>query len=140
MSTTVHRGLFPRAESLQPEEAETEVIRRASAGDEEAFRMLVSRHRAHAFAIALRITRSPEDAEDVVQQAFVRAWHALGQFRAESAFGTWLHRIVARRALDRAGEMKVRRDREERPMLPPFRRPIRSTLAGTSSSSGGWSG
>jgi RNA polymerase sigma-70 factor (ECF subfamily) len=75
--------------------------------------MLMDRHRAHAFGIALRITRSREDAEDVVQQAFVRAWHFIGQFRAESTFGTWLHRIVARRALDRASQMKARRDREE---------------------------
>lgn len=94
-------------------EGEQDVILRARAGDEDAFRMLMDRHRDHAFAIALRITRSPADAEDVVQQAFVRAWHALGQFRAESAFGTWLHRIVARRALDRASQIKVRRERED---------------------------
>lgn len=92
---------------------EQDVILRARAGDEDAFRMLMTRHRDHAFAIALRITRSPQDAEDVVQQAFVRAWHALGQFRAESSFGTWLHRIVARRALDRASKMKVQRERED---------------------------
>ncbi len=93
--------------------AERDVIARARRGDEDAFRLLMDRHRDHAFAIALRITRSPQDAEDVVQQAFVRAWHALGQFRADSAFGTWLHRIVARRALDRASEMKARRERED---------------------------
>jgi len=93
--------------------AERDVIDRARGGDEDAFRLLMNRHRDHAFAIALRITRSRQDAEDVVQQAFVRAWHALGQFRADSAFGTWLHRIVARRALDRASEMKARREREE---------------------------
>ena len=92
---------------------ERDVIERARGGDEEAFRLLMDRHRDHAFAIALRITRSPQDAEDVVQQAFVRAWHALGQFRADSAFGTWLHRIVARRALDRASAMKARRERED---------------------------
>ena len=88
-------------------------LARARGGDEDAFRLLMDRHRDHAFAIALRITRSPADAEDVVQQAFVRAWHALGQFRAESAFGTWLHRIVARRALDRASQLKTRRERED---------------------------
>jgi RNA polymerase sigma-70 factor (ECF subfamily) len=94
-------------------DAEHEIIRRACAGDEDAFRMLMDRHRARAFGIALRITRSREDAEDVVQQAFVRAWHALAQFRAQSAFGTWLHRIVARRALDRVSQIKVRRERED---------------------------
>jgi RNA polymerase sigma-70 factor (ECF subfamily) len=94
-------------------DAEHAVIRRARAGDEDAFRMLMDRHRARAFGIALRITRSREDAEDVVQQAFVRAWHALAQFRAESAFGTWLHQIVARRALDRVSQMNMRRERED---------------------------
>jgi RNA polymerase sigma-70 factor (ECF subfamily) len=94
-------------------EPERDVVLRARKGDEEAFRILMNRHRDRAYAIALRITRSPQDADDVVQQAFVRAWHALGRFRAESTFGTWLHRIVARRALDRASELKTRRDREE---------------------------
>jgi RNA polymerase sigma-70 factor (ECF subfamily) len=74
--------------------------------------MLMDRHRDRAYRLALRITRSPEDAEDVAQQAFVRAWHALGQFRGESAFGTWLYRIVARRALDRASQTKARQTRE----------------------------
>jgi RNA polymerase sigma-70 factor (ECF subfamily) len=113
MSATVHPRALPRQERDQPGDAEQEVIRRACSGDEDAFRVLMDRHRAHAFGIALRITRSAEDAEDVVQQAFVRAWHYLPEFRSESTFGTWLHRIVARRALDRASQMKTRRGREE---------------------------
>lgn len=92
---------------------EHEIVRRAAAGDEDAFRMLMDRHRPHALALALRITRSRADAEDVVQQAFVRAWHALDRFRFDSAFGTWLHRIVARRALDRASRLKLFRSRED---------------------------
>ncbi|HEV7766626.1 MAG TPA: RNA polymerase sigma factor [Thermoanaerobaculia bacterium] len=102
------------------ETAEQDVIARARGGDEDAFRLLMNRHRDHAFAIALRITRSPQDAEDVVQQAFVRAWHALGKFRADSTFRTWLHRIVARRALDRATELKTRREREDDTADPAF--------------------
>src|SRR6185503_8006397 len=50
----------------------------------------------------LRIVRTRDDAEEVAQDAFVRAWRALPSFRGESRFGTWLHRIVVRRALDRA--------------------------------------
>jgi len=94
-------------------EGEQELVRLASSGDETAFRMLIERHSAHALGLAMRITRSREDAEDVVQQAFVRAWHALPRFRAESSFGTWLHRIVARRALDRVSSMQQRQAREE---------------------------
>jgi RNA polymerase sigma-70 factor (ECF subfamily) len=107
-----------------PADTELEVLRRARAGDEDAFRTLMDRHRAQAFGIALRITRSPADAEDVVQQAFVRAWSALGQFREESSFGTWLHRIVARRALDRASQMKARREREDDTDLATLSLPI----------------
>lgn len=74
--------------------------------------MLVERHQSRAFALALRIVRSPVEAEDVAQEAFLRAWHALPRFRGDSSFGTWLHRIVARRALDRAVSLRDRRRRE----------------------------
>ncbi len=92
--------------------AERALVDRARQGDEEAFEMLVDLHRDRAYGLALRITRSREDAEDVAQESFVRAWLALPRFRGESAFGTWLHRIVARRALDRAATLQVRRARE----------------------------
>jgi len=74
--------------------------------------MLVERHQDRAFGLALRIVRSQVDAEDVAQEAFVRAWQALPRFRGDSAFGTWLHRIVARRALDRAVSLRDRQRRE----------------------------
>jgi RNA polymerase sigma-70 factor, ECF subfamily len=111
-AATVQPSMIPAA-TEDAGEAERHTILRARAGDEDAFRALMDAHRDHAFAIALRITRSRQDAEDVVQQAFVRAWHALGQFRADSAFGTWMHRIVARNALDRASQLKTRRERED---------------------------
>lgn len=91
---------------------ERELVARARDRDEEAFRVLVDLHRDRALGLALRITRSRADAEDVAQEAFARAWSALPRFRGESAFGTWLHRIVARRALDRAETLRVRRGRE----------------------------
>jgi len=93
-------------------DAERDLVERARARDEEAFRVLVDLHRDRAFGLALRITRSREDAADAAQEAFVRAWLALPRFRGESAFGTWLHRIVARRALDRAVVAESRRRRE----------------------------
>ncbi len=74
--------------------------------------MLVDLHRDAAYGLALRITRSHADAEDVAQEAFVRAWHALPRFRGDARFGTWLHRIVANRALDRAQQRRTRMGRE----------------------------
>lgn len=85
---------------------------RARDGDAEAFRQLVDRHRDRAFAVARRIVRSDADAEEVAQDAFVRAWRALPGFRGESRFSTWLHRIVVRQALDRAETLGRRRGRE----------------------------
>jgi RNA polymerase sigma-70 factor (ECF subfamily) len=91
---------------------ERRLIARAQAGDTAAFRTLVERHQARAHALALRILRSPSDAEEVAQDAFVRVWTALPGFRGESTFATWLYRIVARRAFDRAQVLKNRRARE----------------------------
>jgi RNA polymerase sigma-70 factor (ECF subfamily) len=73
---------------------------------------LVVLHQDQAYGLALRITRSPADAEEVAQDAFLRAWLALARFRGESSFGTWLYRIVARRAFDRLEWIRSRRGRE----------------------------
>jgi len=86
---------------------EDDLVARARARDAGAFRELVEQHRDRAYGLALRILRSAEDAEEVAQDAFVRAWLALPGFRGESRFSTWLHRIVARRALDRRGREGV---------------------------------
>lgn len=88
------------------------LVARARSGDEEAFRRLVERNQDRAYGLALRIVRSPRDAEEVAQDSFVRAWKALPSFRGEARFSTWLHRIVARCALDRAAALGRRRDRE----------------------------
>ena len=94
------------------DESEGKLVERARRGDQEAFRMLVDRHRDHAYGLALQITRQREEAEDAAQEAFVRAWRALPGFRGEASFGTWLHRIVARRALDHATAWSARAARE----------------------------
>jgi RNA polymerase sigma-70 factor (ECF subfamily) len=102
-----------RSASAAPDSAaERTLIADAAAGDERAFRTLVERHQDRAYGLAFRMLRSAADAEEVTQEAFVRAWSALGRFRGESSFGTWLHRIVARSALDRAVRLKRRRERE----------------------------
>lgn len=88
------------------------LLERARGGDPSAFRELVLLHQDQAYGLALRITRSPADAEEVAQDAFLRAWLALGRFRGESSFGTWLYRIVARRAFDRLERIRTRRGRE----------------------------
>jgi RNA polymerase sigma-70 factor (ECF subfamily) len=103
------RALHPEAVRMADERR---LIAQAQSGDRAAFRVLVERHQARAHALALRILRSAPDAEEVAQDAFVRVWTALPGFRGESSFATWLYRIVARRAFDRAQVMKNRRVRE----------------------------
>ena len=88
------------------------LLERSRGGDQSAFRELVVLHQDQAYGLALRITRSPADAEEVAQDAFLRAWLALARFRGESSFGTWLYRIVARRAFDRLAQLRTRRGRE----------------------------
>lgn len=66
----------------------------ARSGSPLAFEELVLRHGAKAYGLALRTMGDPALAEDATQDAFFQAWRGLGSFRGESAFGTWLHRIV----------------------------------------------
>ena len=91
---------------------EPDLLARCRAGETDAFRILVERYRDGACRLAHRFLRSEADAEEVAQDAFVRAWRALPEFRGDAAFSTWLYRIVVRRAIDRAATLKLRRERE----------------------------
>jgi RNA polymerase sigma-70 factor (ECF subfamily) len=78
-----------------------ELVALARKGDPAAFDQLVSRHQAAAYRAALVALRNPEDAEEVAQDAFVRAWTNLQRFRGEAAFRSWLLTIVWNRAMSR---------------------------------------
>src|SRR5215475_9606433 len=73
---------------------------RARRGDEEAFGALVQQHSRKVFQLAFRMMRNEQDAEDVVQECFLRAYRQLGRFEARADFGTWLYRIAANCAVD----------------------------------------
>jgi|SRR5688572_2761246 len=92
------------------EAGEAAVLARARQGDGDAFRALVDLHARQAFALAFRLTRDERDAEDVVQESFIRAYRQIGRFEARSNFGTWLHRIVVNCAMDSLRSRHVRRD------------------------------
>ena len=76
---------------------ESELVSLARAGDEGAFSDLVRAHADRAYAIALRMTGRPADAQDVVQDAMISAWQHLDGFSGQSSFATWLTRIVNNR-------------------------------------------
>src|SRR5688572_9973477 len=69
-------------------------------GDSEAFHSLVDRHSRAVYRLAYRMTGSPHDAEDVVQETFLRAYKQLGRFESRANFGTWLHRIAVNCSID----------------------------------------
>ena len=70
------------------------LVAAARAGDLHAFEVLVFRHHAAVYRVALRMLGSEVDAEDAAQETLVQAWRALSRFRGESEFSTWLYRIV----------------------------------------------
>jgi RNA polymerase sigma-70 factor (ECF subfamily) len=92
------------------------VLERASVGDGEAFAVLVNTHARAAFRLAYRLTGNERDAEDVVQESFIRAYRQLGRFEARSNFSTWLHRIVVNCAMD---ALRARHARRSERLAPP---------------------
>jgi RNA polymerase sigma-70 factor, ECF subfamily len=85
------------------------VLARASGGDGEAFSLLVNSHARLAFRLAFRLTGDERDAEDVVQESFIRAYRQINRFEARSNFATWLHRIVVNCAMDTLRSRHARR-------------------------------
>jgi RNA polymerase sigma-70 factor (ECF subfamily) len=79
---------------------ETSVIRAAQAGNREAFEELVRRYDQDVLRLALHITRRPEDARDLYQEAFLKVYRNLPRFRFECSFYTWLYRVVTNVCLD----------------------------------------
>jgi RNA polymerase sigma-70 factor, ECF subfamily len=76
-------------------------VERTLAGEREAYRVLVERHSRNVYRLAYRMTGNSHDAEEVVQEAFLRAYQKLRQFAGQANFGTWVYRIAANYAIDR---------------------------------------
>jgi RNA polymerase sigma-70 factor (ECF subfamily) len=93
------------------------VLARARQGDSDAFRVLVEKHSRAAFRLAFRMTGNEQDAEDVVQESFLRAYRHLGRFEARADFGTWLYRIVANCAVEL---IRTRQSRQTRARMEPL--------------------
>jgi RNA polymerase sigma-70 factor (ECF subfamily) len=85
------------------------LVRAAQQGDTEAFEELVARHRDKIYARAFSMMRNEEEALDLSQEAWVKAWQRLKQFQGESSFGTWITRIVINLCLDQLRKQKRQR-------------------------------
>lgn len=85
---------------------ERQLIARAQKGDPAAFEALVNAHAQYVYNLALRVLRDPVEAEDLSQEAFLRAWKSLPTFRGEAQFSTWLYRIVTNLCYNRMPRLK----------------------------------
>ncbi|MDQ0693206.1 RNA polymerase sigma factor [Arthrobacter sp. W4I7] len=84
---------------INDDASEVSLIDRARAGDARAFEELLRPHRDKLWAVCVRVTGHPADAEDAVQECMVAIWRGLPRFRGESQFSTWIYRIAANAAL-----------------------------------------
>ena len=97
MQTQEPRDAEPRPTS-GVEQSDLELVRRAQRGERGAFDLLVLRYQHKVVKLVARLLRDPTEAEDVAQEAFVKAYRALASFRGDSAFYTWLYRIAVNTA------------------------------------------
>lgn len=83
------------------------LLEQAKAGDAAGFEKLVGRYTSRVYNLALRMTRSAQDAQEIVQETFLAAYKNLPNFRGDAAFGSWVHKIAANHALMRLRHKKV---------------------------------
>jgi len=85
---------------------EQTLIQKAQKGDQDAFALLVTEHQKYVYNLALRVVKDENEALDVAQETFVRAWTALPNFKGQSQFRTWLYRIVTNLCYNRLPNLR----------------------------------
>ena len=98
--STPSNTLPMQAEPAAEEPDDLELVARSQAGDTAAFNALVTRYRSRAFSMIYQMTRNEQDAWDLAQDGFVKAWKSIGRFRGQSSFYTWLYRILMNVTID----------------------------------------
>ena len=116
----VTSGPFPELPGMLPPDAA--IVRAVLAGDVDAFARLVDRHHARCLRVATHLLADSDDAEDAVQDAFLRAYRHLGRYREHDRFGAWLLRIVVNQCRTRASREAryARFDSEQHELQAPF--------------------
>jgi RNA polymerase sigma-70 factor (ECF subfamily) len=105
-SVSVNKPGTLASDDRDPVDLDRELVDAARRGDREAFRTLFERYNRRAYALALGVVRQPDDALDVVQEAFIKAHKHLDRFEGTSSFYTWLYRIVMNLAIDQLRKQK----------------------------------
>ncbi|MBQ6964708.1 MAG: RNA polymerase sigma factor [Bacteroidaceae bacterium] len=85
---------------------EEDIVIRCQRGDKEAFRLVVQTHQRMVFSVALKMLCDEEEAKDIVQETFIRAWQSLSAYDVRKTFSTWLYTIATRLCLDRLKSMR----------------------------------
>ncbi|NLN95406.1 MAG: sigma-70 family RNA polymerase sigma factor [Bacteroidales bacterium] len=96
------------------------IIARVLNGETAAFEVLVNRYKDMAFSIALRVCKNTEDAEEVAQDAFLKAYQSLSKFKQESKFSTWLYRIVTNTAISSTRKRKIAMVSLDKPIIENY--------------------
>jgi RNA polymerase sigma-70 factor (ECF subfamily) len=91
---TEQAAVAPPGAAVSADAGDLSLVRRVQAGDRSAYDLLVLKYQHKVVKLVMRYTRNPADAEDIAQEAFIKAYRALPQFRGDSAFYTWLYRIA----------------------------------------------
>jgi len=110
MGGASRQGATQGQERVQARGAETDLIREAQSGSRAAFDALVRQYEHQVLRLALHLTGSEHDAEDIYQEAFLKAYRYIGNFRFECSFYTWIYRIVTNLCLDQLRRRKTRRE------------------------------
>jgi len=87
--------------------SEAEIISLLKKGDTGHYRLLVDKYKSYAYTLALRVVLVPEDAQEVTQDAFVKAYNSIGAFKGDAKFSTWLYRIVFNTAISRKRKKRL---------------------------------
>ena len=102
------------ATCVEPEQdSDVALVRRAARGDVEAYERLYRRHADRVMGLCVRMTRDRREAEELVQDVFVRVWEKLGSFQGRSAFSTWLHRVTVNTVIERLRGQRRWRERHD---------------------------
>src|SRR3954469_105930 len=96
------------ATAAQSDVSETDLVKRCQEGDSEAFDELVTRYRTRVFGMIYNMVHNEQDAWDLAQDSFIKAWKSIGRFRGQSSFYTWIYRIVMNVTIDWVRKKQVK--------------------------------